>query len=96
MNALFSGHAVRRILLRKIPVHIVERIASYGVPVRDTKDAVLIRGMWGDKAVHVLRCKHTHAIRTVYVAEEWDSHIAVKRSSRRTPRVSIGEREGTP
>ena len=84
MSVFFDGHAVRRIQARHIPVHIVETVAAVGVPVRETNRTVLLRGQWGDKSIHVLKWKQTNTVHTVYVADEWESYIAVTRTRKKS------------
>lgn len=83
MTISFDTHAVRRIVKRKIPIHIVETVAKVGIPVRETDQTVLLRGQWGDKSIHVLLRKQSQIVHTVYVADEWDCHIAVSRTRKK-------------
>ncbi|MCY0875258.1 MAG: hypothetical protein OWT28_03135 [Firmicutes bacterium] len=85
MIITYDRHAVRRMLLRQIPLQIVEKVATVGVPVKETRRMVLMRGQWGKKAIHVLKSKQTHTVHTVYVADEWQSSITVTRMRQVVP-----------
>ncbi|SFU95941.1 DUF4258 domain-containing protein [Alicyclobacillus macrosporangiidus] len=75
---VFDGHAVRRILERRLPVEAVEQIAQVGVTVQENGTRVMKRGDVNGKPVHVVLAK-PNTIITVYSADEWESTVAVRR-----------------
>lgn len=96
MNITYHRHAVRRMLLRQIPLHVVEKVATVGVPVKETSRMVLMRGQWGQQAIHVLKAKKTNTVHTVYIADEWHSSITVTRMKRTAPVNTRKRASGKP
>ncbi|MCL6444205.1 MAG: DUF4258 domain-containing protein [Alicyclobacillus sp.] len=77
---VYGIHAVKRLWQRHLPVDAVDQIAQVGVTVQESSDRVVKRGEINGKPVHVVLVKPNVVI-TVYVADEWESTIKVRRKS---------------
>ena len=75
----FKEHAVRRMFERKVPIDVAVNVAQCGVVVHENENFCMKRGDWIKKPVHVVIDKHLNTIVTVYVADEWESVILVRR-----------------
>lgn len=75
---VYDIHAVKRMVQRRIPVDVVDRIAQVGVTVQESMHRVMKRGDVNGQAIHVVLAKPNTVI-TVYTADEWDSTITVCR-----------------
>lgn len=74
---LYAGHAVKRIVERRLPVDVISQIAKVGITVQESRRRVMKRGEVCGQAVHVVLQKPNTVI-TVYFADEWD--VAVRRN----------------
>ncbi|MCL6633345.1 MAG: DUF4258 domain-containing protein [Alicyclobacillus herbarius] len=83
MKPVFNGHAVRRIIERRLPIEAVEQIAQVGVTVQENGTRVMKRGDINGKPIHVVLAKPNTVI-TVYSADEWKTSITVRRKHKHT------------
>jgi predicted SpoU family rRNA methylase len=77
---VFEEHAVKRVIVRKLPVDAICQIAQFGVTVQQTHDRVMKRGEINGKPVHVVLVG-PNVVKTFYEANEWESTITVRRKS---------------
>lgn len=75
---VYDIHAVKRMVQRRLPVDVIEKIAQVGVTVQEDRNRVMKRGDLNGKPIHVVLAKPNTVI-TVYTADEWDSTITVYR-----------------
>jgi hypothetical protein len=80
---VYDIHAVKRILQRRLPIDAVEQIAQVGVTVQEDSQYVMKRGDVNGRPVHVVLLK-PNTVKTVYIANEWESSITVRRKRKHT------------
>ena len=76
---VFSTHAVRRLVQRRVPIDAIVQIALVGITVQAKRDRVVKRGDFHGKPIHVVLDTVKNVVVTEYFADEWESRIEVRR-----------------
>lgn len=76
-NTVYTAHAVKRIMQRRLPLDAVYQIAQVGITVQKNGSKLIKRGDIGGKPVHVVLENNT--VITVYVADEFESTVTIQR-----------------
>ncbi|EPZ47885.1 MULTISPECIES: DUF4258 domain-containing protein [Alicyclobacillus] len=75
---LFTEHAVKRIVKRRVPISSISLVAQVGITIQSTNDRVMKRGDVNGQQIHVVIEKPSTII-SVYFADQWSSTIDVTR-----------------